>query len=125
LAAYQNYLIHIDTISARAKYAIEIDGVLPIITKERTLSFIDAFHPLLYLANKKRKEKTFPQSIALEQDGRIIVISGPNAGGKSITLKTVGLLQVMLQSGLLIPVKPQVRYAYLIEYLQILAIINL
>ncbi len=107
LAAHQDYLIHIDTVSAKAKYAVEIDGVLPLITKQRRLSLVDAYHPLLFLANKRRKEKTFPQSIALEQDGRIIVISGPNAGGKSITLKTVGLLQVMVQSGFLIPVQPQ------------------
>ena len=57
----------------------------------------DAYHPLLYLTNKEKNEKTFPQSIALSDDNRIIVISGPNAGGKSITLKTVGLLQVMIQ----------------------------
>ena len=59
------------------------------------------------VSNNKRKEQTFPQNIELLPEKRIIVISGPNAGGKSITLKTVGLLQVMLQSGLLIPVNPQ------------------
>src|SRR5690554_4139439 len=64
----------------------------------------DAYHPLLYLSNLKKKTKTYPQSIELNQENRIIVISGPNAGGKSITLKTVGLLQLMLQSGMLLPV---------------------
>jgi len=64
----------------------------------------DAYHPLLYLNNKTKGEKTYPQTIHLEQESRIIVISGPNAGGKSITLKTIGILQVMLQSGMLIPV---------------------
>ena len=107
LAAYQDYLIHIDTVSAKAKYAVEINGVLPLITSQRRLSLVNAYHPLLYTANKKRKEKTHPQSIALTQEGRIIVISGPNAGGKSITLKTVGLLQLMLQTGMLIPVHEQ------------------
>src|SRR5690606_29066309 len=68
------------------------------------LNLIDAYHPLLYLTNKKKGEKTYPQSITLHKENRIIVISGPNAGGKSITLKTIGLLQVMLQSGMLIPV---------------------
>lgn len=107
LAAYQEYLTQIDTIYAKAKYALTIEGVLPLLTKDRQLSLIHAYHPLLLVSNKKRKEKTHPQSIELSHDKRIIVISGPNAGGKSITLKTVGLLQIMLQSGLLIPVDPQ------------------
>jgi len=104
LLEYQDLLSEIDVISAKAKYAREINGILPKITKERELSLKDAYHPLLYRNNKQRGEKTFPQSIGLSSDNRIIVISGPNAGGKSITLKTVGLLQVMLQSGVLIPV---------------------
>jgi DNA mismatch repair protein MutS2 len=104
---YQDYLITIDSFYAKAKYSLGIAGVLPLLTEDRRLSLQNAYHPLLLVANKKRKEKTFPQSIALEPNGRIIVISGPNAGGKSITLKTAGLLQVMLQSGLLIPVDPQ------------------
>ncbi|MEX0997602.1 MAG: DNA mismatch repair protein MutS [Flavobacteriaceae bacterium] len=107
LRAYQNYLVEIDVISAKAKYSRKINGVLPAISKERTLYLKDAFHPILYLSNLKKKEKTFPQTIALQPEKRIIVISGPNAGGKSITLKTVGLLQVMLQSGFLIPVDPK------------------
>lgn len=104
IEACQDYLISIDVLYAKAKYSVKIDGVLPILTKTRNLSLIDAYHPILLLANKKRKEKTFPQSISLNPNGRIIVISGPNAGGKSITLKTVGLLQLMIQSGMLIPV---------------------
>tara|TARA_A100000171_G_scaffold52026_1_gene68643 strand:+ start:5462 stop:7621 length:2160 start_codon:yes stop_codon:yes gene_type:complete len=107
LASYQEYLTQMDAIYAKAKYAVTIDGVLPLLTKDRQLSLIKAYHPLLLVSNKKRKEKTFPQTIELSHDKRIIVISGPNAGGKSITLKTVGLLQIMLQSGLLIPVEPQ------------------
>jgi len=107
LASYQEYLTQIDTIYAKAKYAVTINGVLPLLTKSRQLSLLNAYHPLLLVSNKKRKEKTYPQTIKLSHDKRIIVISGPNAGGKSITLKTVGLLQIMLQSGLLIPVEPQ------------------
>lgn len=107
LASYQRYLIAMDVLYAKGKYALKIGGVLPIITSEKRLSLIDAYHPLLLVSNNKRKEKTFPQSIELVPDKRIIVISGPNAGGKSITLKTVGLLQVMIQSGMLIPVQPQ------------------
>ena len=104
LENYQDFLIDIDLISAKAKYARSMNGILPEFTKDRSMNLRDAYHPLLYLNNLEKKQKTFPQSIALKKDSRIIVISGPNAGGKSITLKTVGLLQVMLQSGMLIPV---------------------
>lgn len=104
LREYQNYLTDIDITAAKAKYASEMNGVLPEINTERKLFLRDAYHPLLYLSNKRKNEKTWPQSIELHKENRIIVISGPNAGGKSITLKTIGLLQVMLQSGMLIPV---------------------
>jgi DNA mismatch repair protein MutS2 len=107
LESYQEYLITVDVLYAKAKYALKINGILPILTSEKIISLQKAFHPLLLVSNNKRKEKTFPQSIELVPDKRIIVISGPNAGGKSITLKTVGLLQVMLQSGLLISAEPQ------------------
>jgi DNA mismatch repair protein MutS2 len=101
---YQEFLTDIDVISGKAKYARRINGLLPTITEEKRLYFRDAFHPILYSNNKRKGEVTYPQTIELTQDNRIIVISGPNAGGKSITLKTIGLLQLMLQSGLLIPV---------------------
>ncbi|MFI0428958.1 DNA mismatch repair protein MutS [Mariniflexile sp. HMF6888] len=104
LENYQDFLVAIDVISAKAKYARSMNAILPEISEDRSMFLRDAYHPLLYLNNFEKKVKTFPQTIALEQDSRIIVISGPNAGGKSITLKTVGLLQVMLQSGMLIPV---------------------
>lgn len=104
LADYQEFLSDIDVVAAKAKYANKINGILPTITDERRLYFRDAFHPILYLNNKKKNETTFPQTIELHQENRVIVISGPNAGGKSITLKTIGLLQLMLQSGILIPV---------------------
>jgi len=106
LKLYQDYLTTIDVLYAKAKFAVQIDGILPLLSDKRRLYLKNAYHPLLLLANKKRKEKTFPQTIELNSDNRIIVISGPNAGGKSITLKTVGLLQVMLQSGLLVPTDP-------------------
>ena len=104
LKNYQEFLTQIDIISAKAKYAQSMNAILPEFSKERSMHLRDAYHPLLYLTNKEKGEHTFPQTIGLEKDSRIIVISGPNAGGKSITLKTVGLLQVMLQSGMLIPV---------------------
>ena len=104
LKDYQEFLINLDVISAKAKYAQSMNAILPEFSDERSMNLRDAYHPLLYLNNKEKGEKTFPQSIGLEKDSRIIVISGPNAGGKSITLKTVGLLQTMIQSGMLIPV---------------------
>lgn len=104
LKNYQAFLTKIDLISAKAKYAQSMNAILPEFSKERTMHFRDAYHPILYLSNKAKDETTFPQTIGLSEDSRIIVISGPNAGGKSITLKTVGLLQTMIQSGMLIPV---------------------
>ncbi|MGA9638613.1 endonuclease MutS2 [Flavobacterium sp.] len=104
LKKYQDFLSDVDVIAAKAKYADRINGILPEITDNRRLYFRDAYHPILYLNNKQKKEITYPQTIELQQENRIIVISGPNAGGKTISLKTVGLLQLMLQSGMLIPV---------------------
>lgn len=101
---YQDFLSDIDVIASKAKYARRINGILPEITENRRIYFRDAFHPILYLNNKEKNEITLPQTIELNQENRIIVISGPNAGGKTISLKTVGLLQLMLQSGMLIPV---------------------
>lgn len=103
---YQQYLSQIDCIGAKARFAQKTNSVLPEITQERHLFLKDAFHPLLWLTNKNSGKITFPQTISLDNNTRIIVISGPNAGGKSITLKTIGLLQLLLQSGLLIPVHP-------------------
>lgn len=104
LIVFQNLLAHIDIVSAKAKHAEKINGILPNISTEKKLYFREAFHPILLLNNKEKGKPTFPQTIELTNNERIIVISGPNAGGKSITLKTIGLLQLMLQSGMLIPV---------------------
>ena len=104
LIQYQDFLSDIDVIAAKAKYADRINAILPHITEERRMYFRDAYHPILFLNNKQKGEITHPQTFELQQENRIIVISGPNAGGKTISLKTVGLLQLMLQSGMLIPV---------------------
>lgn len=104
LQNYQAYLTQIDTISAKAQFAQKTNSLLPEITQERLLELKDAFHPLLFLNNQKKGIQTFAQTISLSDNSRIIVISGPNAGGKSITLKTIGLLQLMIQSGMLVPV---------------------
>lgn len=112
LQQYQNYLVLLDVLYAKAKYAQSINGILPELSDDQELNLRDAYHPLLLLANNEEGKKTFPQTITMAKESRIIVISGPNAGGKSITLKTVGLLQVMMQSGLLIPVHERSKMCF-------------
>ena len=104
LESYQLFLTKLDVIYAKAKYAKSIDAISPEITEHQEIDLVNAYHPLLLVANKNEGITTFPQTITMTTESRIIVISGPNAGGKSITLKTVGLLQLMVQSGMLIPV---------------------
>ena len=104
LLIYQDFLTELDVIASKAHYAKSINAVLPKIIKEKRIFFRDAYHPILLEKNKESNEPVIPQTLSLNKKQQIIVISGPNAGGKSITLKSVGLLQVMLQSGLLIPV---------------------
>ena len=103
LDKYQEFLILIDVLYSKSKYAAEINGILPNICKSQNLFLKNVYHPLLLKTNKKDGKITVPQTIKMNLETRIIVISGPNAGGKSITLKTVGLVQIMFQSGLLIP----------------------
>ena len=103
---YQSLLTELDFISARCKMALKMDANLPAVGKEQEIELIRAFHPILLLTNEEQGSKTYPQTLRLDKFSRMLVISGPNAGGKSITLKMVGLLQVMLQCGLLIPADP-------------------
>ena len=107
LSDYQEYMYNLDITRAKAKFAEKINGVLPKINTHKTLKLIDAYHPLLWLRNMQENKAIFPQTLELSEENRIICISGPNAGGKSITLKTVGLLQLMIQSGILVPVHPR------------------
>ena len=107
LSDYQEYLYNLDITRAKAKFAEKINGVLPKINTHKTLKLIDAYHPLLWLRNTQENKEIFPQTLELSEKNRIICISGPNAGGKSITLKTLGLLQLMIQSGILVPVHPR------------------
>ena len=107
LSDYQEYLYNLDITRAKAKFAEKINGVLPKINTHKTLKLIDAYHPLLWLRNMQENKAIFPQTLELSEKNRIICISGPNAGGKSITLKTLGLLQLMIQSGILVPVHPR------------------
>ncbi len=99
-----DFLADIDMLRAKAMFAIEINAIKPEILQESRFDLRQAIHPLLYLSFKKEKKKVVPLDIEIDKNSNIILISGPNAGGKSVCLKTVGLLQMMLQSGLLIPV---------------------
>jgi len=95
-----------DFIKAKARLAIAIGGNYPLLKDKAHVQLINAYHPLLLLYNSKLNKPTIPVNLTLNESNRILVISGPNAGGKTVTLKTVGLLQVMLQAGLLVSVSP-------------------
>ncbi|MDQ6815096.1 MAG: DNA mismatch repair protein MutS [Bacteroidota bacterium] len=106
LKTYHDIVGEYDFIRAKAKLAIDMNGEFPTVIDKAHIELVNACHPLLYLYNKRSGKATIPLSITLNDKNRILVISGPNAGGKTVTLKTVGLLQIMLQSGLLVPVHP-------------------
>ncbi len=95
-----------DFIRAKAKLAMDMNGQLPDLSDKAQVNLVDAYHPLLYLYNKTSGKKTIPVTLTLDDKNRILVISGPNAGGKTVAMKTIGLTQIMLQSGLLVPVSP-------------------
>ena len=100
--AYQ-LLAEVDFIRARAEFALLIGGIEPEIQASPIIDWISARHPLLWLALKKQEKSIVPLDIILTRNRHILIISGPNAGGKSVCLKTVGLLQYMLQCGLSVP----------------------
>jgi DNA mismatch repair protein MutS2 len=93
-----------DFIRGKAKLALDMNGQFPNLVDKAHLHLIDAYHPLLLLYHKASGKKTIPVTLTLDDKSRILVISGPNAGGKTVTMKTIGLNQIMLQSGLLVPV---------------------
>lgn len=97
------FLAKIDFIRAKAIFCIEIKGVKPSFENRQIVDWFDAIHPLLQMSLSKHNKKVVPLEIALDRKNRILLISGPNAGGKSVCLKTVGLLQYMLQCGILVP----------------------
>lgn len=108
LQSYE-FLADIDFIRAKALFAIEIQGIRPIVEDKQQLDWARAIHPLLYLSLKKQHKEVVPLDIELTTEKRLLIISGPNAGGKSVCLKTVGLLQYMLQCGLLVPMHESSR----------------
>ncbi len=110
LEALHHFLAGIDSIRARALFAIRINAIRPQLGEEPGIEWKKAMHPLLFLALQQSGREVVPLSIELYEEGRILLISGPNAGGKSVCLQTVGLLQYMLQCGLLVPVEEGSRF---------------
>lgn len=101
-----DYMGTIDFIRAKAHFALKVNGVKPVFSNKPVIHWFDAIHPLLYLSFKKEGKKVVPLEMHMEgPDSRILLISGPNAGGKSVCLQTVGLLQYMFQCGLLVPAR--------------------
>lgn len=102
LQSYE-FLATIDFIRAKATFAIDLDAIKPSIEDKQIIRWYRAKHPLLFISHRKQNKQIVPLDIELEEDNRILIISGPNAGGKSVCLKTVGLLQYMIQCGIPIP----------------------
>lgn len=103
---YHEILGFYDFIRAKARLALDMDGNYPMLTPHAEANLVNAYHPLLLLYNRRNQKPTIPVNLNLNKDNHILVISGPNAGGKTVTMKTVGLIQLMLQAGLLVPVHP-------------------
>ncbi|MEZ4798289.1 MAG: DNA mismatch repair protein MutS [Flavobacteriales bacterium] len=109
---YNDLLIELDFIQAKTKLALEMDAVMPELEDEGVIDLVKAYHPILLLNNRKMGRVTYPQTLKMDKFSRMLVISGPNAGGKSITMKTIGLIQIMLQSGLLVPVGDKSKMSF-------------
>ncbi len=103
MAGAQEVVIAYDLIHARARLAVDLQAVRPTLKDRPHLGIRQGRHPLLYLKNRKQERETVPFDLVLHGKNRIVVLSGPNAGGKTILMKSVGLLQLMLQSGMLVP----------------------
>jgi DNA mismatch repair protein MutS2 len=103
LLSYHGLLTKLDFVRAKALFAIDIEGELPQVVNEARLKLVNARHPLLFLNFKKEHKTVVPLNLQIDDRTRVVVVSGPNAGGKSVCMKTVGLLQLMVQAGLLIP----------------------
>lgn len=110
--AYQHILCELDFINAKVRLGQRMDAFKPGLVDQQQVELIKAYHPLLLLANKEENKATLPQTLTMDKFSRMLVISGPNAGGKSITLKTVGLLQIMVQCGLLVPTDPSSTFGW-------------
>jgi DNA mismatch repair protein MutS2 len=107
LKQYMDVLGEFDFIRAKAKLALQMDAHLPQVVDSSGIKLVKAYHPLLLFYNKKLNKPVIPLDLVLDERNRILLISGPNAGGKTVCLKTTGLLQMMVQSGLLVPAHPE------------------
>ncbi|MCI0919932.1 endonuclease MutS2 [Sphingobacterium rhinopitheci] len=104
LMSYHSLMTKLDFVRAKALFAIDLQATMPVLSKDASINLIEARHPILHLnALKNNGHAVVPLNIKIDDTDRIILVSGPNAGGKSVCMKTVGLLQIMVQSGLLIP----------------------
>ncbi len=106
LAGMTEFLAQMDMVQAKARYARDINGVMPDLHADPLVEWSKAVHPILYKTLQKENRKVVPLDISLNKKKRILLISGPNAGGKSVCLKTVGLIQYMVQCGFLVPLDP-------------------
>ena len=104
LKQYLDVLVKMDVVHAKARLAMAMRAGMPILKEKPVIGIRKGYHPLLYLKNKGLGRKTIPFELRLNAENHILILSGPNAGGKSVAMKSVGLLQMMVQSGLLIPV---------------------
>jgi DNA mismatch repair protein MutS2 len=110
LHVYHTIVGEFDFIRAKAAFALDVKGEYPVVADKAQVHLVKAYHPLLFLYNQRSGKATIPVDLTLDDKARILVISGPNAGGKTVTMKTVGLLQMMVQSGLLVPVHPSSQF---------------
>ena len=106
LQQYLSVTGEFDFVCAKAKLAVDMNASFPNISDKAVIDLKDAYHPLLYIYNKRNEKQTIPLNVSLNNDTRMLIISGPNAGGKTVTMKTIGLCQLMVQAGMLVPVSP-------------------
>jgi len=124
LHQYQEIMVYFDVVQAKARLAVRMKAIAPLMLDTSSLEIYEGYHPLLLLKNSGSGKKTVPFDLRLDGGNRILVLSGPNAGGKSITMKSTGLLQLMAQSGLLIPVNKRRNWEFFTTSLPISATSN-
>jgi len=107
---FAHYMSMLDFIRAKAKFAVDIEGNLVAVSSKSTCEIKEMYHPLLLISNRDKSKETVPMDLTLTEDERIIVISGPNAGGKSVSIKTLSLNQYLLQCGLLPSANPESEF---------------
>ena len=116
LESYEELIIKYDVVSAKARLAVEMEAGLPALQEKPKLSIKEAYHPLLLMKHKGLAKETIPFTLDLFGNNRLVLISGPNAGGKSICMKAVGLLQLMLQSGFLLPLNEESEFGIFTKF---------